>query len=324
MTPEFSTPESQDLSSSMPSSASAPRSRGSALYGVEVSSMDREILEPILNRLSKIVKSKFDASIRLTYRAPAKTTSIVRVKNHLIWRNLTDLYFPIQRVNSLSAWLEVTAAAELSLTEISKLVQLIDLVLEPTFAFMHRLGSIQSLETALDESGPTQHNVIKLGDFRTLVQRKNVISIEAYSNQQKVLKSPKFCFVEAASSEDVFKLALRIHDSSRRYAFVSYKDLTQNEIPFKELGPVTVLISNMELLTDRQQTEILEYISIDYKGECPLFLFGSSYSLLELQERFSLRADFLDPMGDSRILLQKPLQFYTPEQINKIISGFFL
>jgi hypothetical protein len=210
----------------------------------------------------------------------------------------------------------------MKLAEIAKLVQLIDLVLEPTFAFMHRLGSVQNIESILEMPAPSK-NVIKLGDFRSLVQKRNVISIDSGSLTKKVLNSPRFCFIEASSNEDVFKLALKIHDSSRRYAFVSYSDLTQNEIPFRELGPVTVLINNMENLTDRQQQEILDYISVGYKGESPLFLFGSSKSLLELQERFQLRSDFLDPMGDSRILLQKPLQFYSHAQINQIISGFF-
>ena len=300
-----------------------PSTKADSFYGEEVLGVEREILEPILKRLSKIVQSKFAAQIKLTYKAPSKTTSIVRVKNNLIWRNIFDLYFPIQRVNSLSAWLEVTSEKEIKLSEISQLVQLIDLVLEPTFAFMHRLGSIQNLENVL--SAPAQEkNVIRLGDFRNLVSKRNVLQLDNLLNPQKVLKSPRFCFVEAANSEDVFKIALKIHDASRRYAFVSYKDLTQNEIPFKDLGPVTILIANMELLTDRQQLEILEYISANYKGERPLFLFGSSYPLLELQERFGLRSDFLDPMGDSRILLQKPLEFYSSEQINKIISGFFL
>jgi hypothetical protein len=141
-------------------------------------------------------------------------------------------------------------------------------------------NSVQELESYI-ESLTVPENVIFLADVK---QKRRQHLREFGLDHENLVGRP--VFVHASKEEELQKIAVDIHRELGSVGFVPWFALDQTSLnsveSLKELGPVTIFVSELEDL-DSEQQQLVEKVLADNPHETvPQFIFGSQKTLMEL------------------------------------------
>ena len=131
------------------------------------------------------------------------------------------------------------------------------------------------------ESLTVPENVIFLADVK---QRRRQKLREFGLDHENLLGRP--VFVQSDREEDLQKIAVDIHRELGSVGFVPWFALDQTALnsvdSLKELGPVTIFVSELEDLDVEQQILVEKLLVENVSETVPQFIFGSQKSLVEL------------------------------------------
>jgi hypothetical protein len=191
-----------------------------------------------------------------------------------------DVIIPIHRIDGMIGVAVLVGGFNVRSVHLEKL----DKILSDAFLRAYNgepvSESVQQLENYI-ESLTVPENVIFLSDVRQKRRRK---LREFGLDHETLLGRP--VFVHSNRREDLQKIAVDIHREMGSVGFVPWFALDQASLnsveSLKELGPVTIFVSELEELDSEQQGLVEKLLNESSNAKIPQFIFGSQKTLVEL------------------------------------------
>jgi hypothetical protein len=195
--------------------------------------------------------------------------------------------FPVNAAGGCEGLAVVKGWKEGDQSRLLLLAELFTFVFESSMKMTEQKHTLRDVEEKLRMIDATAHsnNVIPLrpkqyGEALQFVESSRTPP----RNPSPLLTKP--LLIEASASFPLQRLALEIHQTSNRWAFVSTDDLPAEIFHSKEslqqLGAVTLFIPNISLLTTNSQLKLAEYLALGPTDEMPQVIAGTTDSAAEL------------------------------------------
>jgi hypothetical protein len=136
---------------------------------------------------------------------------------------------------------------------------------------------------------------------------------------------PEVWCLESLSTEWIKKVALRMHELSERWAFIEYKDISDQIFSVRdlsELGQVTLVIPDWTQLYPFHRNIIAEYLRtpVENSWSSPLVLVGTTKSLDALHTLHLMSEDVLNRVSTHHLRLDRlPTDFSRLEEVLKML-----
>ncbi len=267
--------------------------------------------ERIVNRLSAIIENRFGCALRFF-----DVSSIEKIKDstlaQAISRNETapfivsgsDLVLPIRSGHGLLGAAVVLSGSALGSEEMDQVRQVVDLILGSYLVQSEKLDVLKSVQTLL-ETQLLPENVVSMAQSRPLfpfAEGTPVITSTIEEDHGLPL------LIEGQSASGLRDIALKVHNSSGRNAFLSLDMVNIDHVNTVEglgqMGRITLFIAEVGNLTMAQQNLFSEYVKQTRRyDDCPRLIFATELAVQELVEVRGISETFLKEISVARIQL---------------------
>jgi hypothetical protein len=235
-----------------------------------------------------------------------------------------DLHIPIQVNGSLLGTAVVAGADDLDRDKQDGVTQLVRMVLEPA---MYR-WYLEQKETNLEELSKAQLNLDNVRLFgEDMPSIEEMIKSDDW-NPAESLESElvsQLIHLEGQSSTTNKKVALQLHELTKRWAFVPFNDIKgqlHSSQDISNLGETTIFIENIENLNAAEQELIMDYLSEERSWEEPLIITCSSVTIDELGKMEGLQSGLVDELAVNCFEVDRAPR--TTEALKEVLELFFL
>ena len=197
--------------------------------------------------------------------------------------------FPINHDGQFAGFVVVHGMAEARPKKLILLAELVSMVLEYGLKQEDRRERLRLIEERLflmDESTKSNSNIIPLRPARF----ERVLEVTEMDFETEVPASPLITMPLLLQVDPTFPLhrvALEIHNMSRRWAFLSLTDLPSDILTSKEnlvqLGGITLFIPDLAKLTTEQQIRLAEYLAMKPSDDAPQVVAGVTEDVQQLE-----------------------------------------
>jgi hypothetical protein len=238
-----------------------------------------------------------------------------------------------------------------STLDIRHVHQMVRLILEDAIMSHDKIETLNGVESllrnSLDEATtPQRSNVIPINRFRKNAfpltkinplescgtriseneSRPEPLTVSQYSETEYFasvtpLNTPlNFPFlIESRDPSDIFKMALEIHTHTKRFVFLSINDISPDAFVSSQtiaaLGATTIFVPDVELLTQAQQTAIINYYNSAREKETPQFVVGALNHITQLVFESKLDTALLAVLRIGYLQMNQPFSFYKNQNI---------
>lgn len=195
--------------------------------------------------------------------------------------------FPINHGGEFAGFVVVHGMKEARPKKLLLLAELVSMVLEYGLKQEDRRERLRMIEERLflmEDANTT--NVIPLRPARF----ERVLEVTEMDFDSEVPASPlitKPLLLQTAPNFPLHRVALEIHNMSRRWAFLSLTDLPSDILSSKEnlrqLGGITLFIPNLAALTTEQQIRLAEYLATKPMEDAPQVVAGVNEDVEQLE-----------------------------------------
>ena len=127
------------------------------------------------------------------------------------------------------------------------------------------------------------------------------------------------CLIECENKNDIFKMALEIHQTAARYVFLSLKDLEagieNSTEAMNKLGKVTIFIEDISSLSLEQQKGLLDFLNQRESLTTPQLVIGTSKTYGQLKIDNKILPEFLRKITIGYLQLSQPFSAYKKENL---------
>ncbi|MGE4132686.1 MAG: hypothetical protein AB7F86_13665 [Bdellovibrionales bacterium] len=147
---------------------------------------------------------------------------------------------------------------------------------------------------------------------------QNVISINRrprapFSKPPKIWTLRSDCLIEALSVSEVHRLVTELHSHSGRMIMLHFQDVEESHRlsaqHLVELGPVTLFIPELSLLSQKEQSSLFEMTRTPIHRR-PILMVGTTKPYAELRTDPSLRLDLVMHLSRVFIKMTRPFREY--------------
>ncbi|MES2962384.1 MAG: hypothetical protein V4760_00745 [Bdellovibrionota bacterium] len=188
--------------------------------------------------------------------------------------------FPVNHENQFAGFVVVHGMKEARPKKLIIMAELVSMVLEYGLKQEDRRERLRLIEERLflmDESTKSNSNIIPLRPARF----EKVLEVTEMDFETEVPASPLITMPLLLQVDPTFPLhrvALEIHNMSRRWAFLSLTDLPSDILSSKEnlqqLGGITLFIPDLAKLSTEQQIRLAEYLAMKPTDDAPQVVAG--------------------------------------------------
>ncbi len=206
----------------------------------------------------------------------------VVLRNHGVTRiyNGVDVIVPVKIGDHTIGAATLLGGFNVRTVHMEKLEKILNDAFTRAYNGLSLSESVEQLESYI-ESLTVPENVIFLADVKQ--KRRQKLRSLGF-NHETLLGRP--VFVHSDHEGDLQKIAVDIHREMGSTGFVPWFALDQSALnsveSLRELGPVTIFVSELEDLDDEQQDLVEQLLNEDHNEKVPQFIFGSQKSLVEL------------------------------------------
>lgn len=230
-----------------------------------------------------------------------------------------DLHIPINVNGSLLGTAIVSSARELDLESRDNMTQLIRMVLEPAM-YNWYLEQKESNLAEITRTNFAPENVRIFGDSAP-DDEEDIYDTEI--DEDNILIS-HLIHLQGPSENKNKKIALLLHEITRRWAFVPFNDIKgqiHSTQDISRMGSMTIFIENVEKLNPAEQELIEEYLSEERFQDEPLLITTSMLNLEGLGQT-TLRTNIIDELSINLFEVEKaPLD---PQNLKEVLELFYL
>ncbi len=224
--------------------------------------------------------------------------------------------FPILIQQGLAGVAEILDAEHLSGQDWTTLRDLIAMVLESVFMSSRQSEVLGALERQL--ASPEDSNVV---DYSRLKKRQREGQTEHRFDKDFSGKNTlQISFlIESNNFDDMQKMAVEIHEKSKRFAFLHFdqidKDARNSSEKIKALGPVTLFISDIAKLSDKEIFAVVEYLKYRRGYDGPQFVSGTLRPTSELLNFGIVPSELVRLLSAAQLRMTKSFSEYVNDGI---------
>lgn len=230
-----------------------------------------------------MVKSRFECEIGfIDYRKAQNDLKglIDRNRNSEMIVSGNDLVLPIIDKSELFGAVQVLNGGHLRPSQMTEIRQLVDLTIGSLLLLESRDVLSRTIENFLTFSSVAEDSTIAKLDFM----------VPDLEFEEPVTFDAEPVFLEGRSVEEQRKTALEIHHQSENSAFLNFRDLPEdtrlNIFAVMELGPITIFVDNLEVLSDLEKNVLEGLLRQANKGSyIPKLIFSYEFSLGVAREK---------------------------------------
>jgi len=249
-------------------------------------------------RLKGILADRYGMGLTLTSMISATDVDVNHMKNEV---REGILHVPICVHGKYLATAMMNRAEALTNDEITAISDLVRLVLEPALFSMF----LERQETNIGEASQKIAKSENVVELRSSPRRANTLA--NWDHTRPEFSTPMI-LLESAHPHTISRVALHIHEIGDRWALVRYTELRshlQTMRDLTELGPMTLVIDDILMLSMQEQSILAEYSHEADPNSEPLILIGSTSPLAELGERQTIHQELLQVLLPSRLELDR-------------------
>jgi len=191
-----------------------------------------------------------------------------------------DVIIPVRQDAELLGVAVLVGGFNVRSVHVEKLEKILNDAFSNAYSGSPHTDSVQQLECYI-ESLAVPENVI----FLTDVKQKRREKLREFGLDHQTLTG-RPVFVHSNKTDDLQKIAVDIHRELGSIGFVPWYALDQTALnsveSLRELGPVTIFVSELEDLLPEQQELVERLLSENHHEKIPQFIFGSNKTLMEL------------------------------------------
>ncbi len=276
-------------------------------------------LTPVLNRLIEMVKTRYGCELNykildelndkekgllcsLDSKAPA-----LKVEN--------KAFFPVMVKGDLVGAAEVLDCDEICDRSLRALKDIISLVIESLHVTANSLEVISVLEKQLTSTPKKHTNVISINKFKPLNGHTNTYRFNKSFNGTSTFNVP--CLLESKSSDDLFKMAVEIHEHSRRFALLSFDQIDlkirTNPAELKKLGNISLYIKDISKLSDSELFAVIGFLKSERTKEHPQIIGACPSEIKEVLGNKFVPKELVDLLNVAYLRMDKPFDIYKKE-----------
>lgn len=230
-----------------------------------------------------------------------------------------DLHIPINVNGALLGTAIVSSARELDLESRDNMTQLIRMVLEPAMYNWY----LEQKESNLAEITRTNFAPENVRIFGDNAPADDELIYDTEIDEDNILIS-HLIHLQGPSENKNKKIALLLHEITRRWAFVPFNDIKgqiHSTQDISKMGSMTIFIENVEKLNPSEQELIEEYLCEERFQDEPLIITTSMLNL-EALSKTTLRTHILDELSINLFEVEKaPLD---PHNLKEVLELFYL
>lgn len=195
-----------------------------------------------------------------------------------------ELHIPLRNDDTVLGTVIVNNASDLSSDSQGDIAELVKMTLVPQLYKWH-LETKESNLHALLNSQPV--SIAPSTDDMQFHDDENFEVIETSLHVDQPHFVTPLIFIRSAKPQTIHKTAVQIHEYSERWAMIPFKDISdqiQAVEDLKQMGAVTLYISDITLLLSEEQKLLLNYINQKGSKDQPLLLIGTGLSNQEAMQ----------------------------------------
>lgn len=244
----------------------------------------------LVRKMSRLIEKEFGCSLNFIAHEDGAIREASGEQEHqeIALRNIgaariysgADIIIPVRKGEMLIGSAVLVGGYNVRTVHVEKLEKILNDAFVKAYNGESLTDSVQQLESYI-ESLTVPENVIFLADVK---QRRRQKLREFGLDHENLLGRP--VFVHSDREEDLQKIAVDIHRELGSVGFVPWFALDQSSLntvdSLKELGPVTIFVSELEDLDVEQQSLVEKLLNENHSETVPQFIFGSQKPLVDL------------------------------------------
>jgi len=230
-----------------------------------------------------------------------------------------ELSFLVSVRDQIVGVAKVVSKNNLCDSSISALQEVVSMVLESTLLAASSMEVIELLEGQLTPKSPS--NVVNLARVR-----QSHLKTNDYVNTKSFDGNTSYnipFMIEGSNFEDILRMAIEIHEQSRRYAFVHFDQLNHDvRTSFEGLesvGHVTLFVPDICALKDSEIFTMVSFMKSERTKESPQFIVGSVRTLKSVLERQIVPREFVELMSVGYLRMNKTFSEYRREGLTQFL-----
>lgn len=229
---------------------------------------------PAVDRLKRLIDIRYGKKIEI--RSMMQVSGLASLdQEHEV--RFGDLHVPIRVEDHYFGTAIVQSVTDLSVDDHVTITELVKLILEPEFFNWY-------LENMAANAKVDRNHARNQGQVLSIF---NHIESSIESEDLKSFNAGVIC-LQAHNPASLPRMFHDIHELSNRWAFLQYSDV-QSQIncadDIRLLGSLTLVVNDVLSLDPKHQTLIYQFLISENKENAPLFIFGSTSEIENLQSQ---------------------------------------
>lgn len=276
-------------------------------------------VEAVVARLAKLVQSKFGCDLK--YIAFETSKAHAQIKDKLLREAPAKVegswLFPVFRGYQMIGCAEVVGFDKSTSVQKEQLTDLVELYLETTLALADKVDTLTQVEAQIARSVEDYGGCNNVIPLRRPVEPQ-ILKVKTRSRLGFALP----CLIEAQTHLDIKAMAMELHELSGRYAFLYMDDVAWRfSEDLKDLGPITLFISDVSALSLDMQQKILKYLSSTPSVDEPQIIAGTLKPYADLRGEALVITDLLHRLSVCFLRMDRPFAEYRKEGILEFFFG---
>ncbi|MCB0357380.1 MAG: hypothetical protein KDD40_10250 [Bdellovibrionales bacterium] len=273
-------------------------------------------MSKVLDRLGQMIKDRYGCHISykslgdLSEQEKLQLCSLNTLS--MVSKETSIVLFPVSVKGELVGAVEVDEANQLGARSLMALKDVVTMVLESLHLTANSIELINLLEQQLvEKKAPSDSNVISLNQYKQIQGMTSALLPKVFK-RRTTFNVP--CLIEAKNRYDIHKMALEVHDFSRRMAFVFFNMLEENvRQSYKDwetLGNISLFIPDISLLKDEEIFNLINFLKGARTQDSPQIIAGSSLQIKDILDKELLPRELIQLLNVAYLRMDEPFATY--------------
>ena len=275
----------------------------------------KDQLKPVIDRLERLVQKHYGCLLTYEELIPSNEWTYVenqdlanKLKGHIgpVFDGKTA-HFPVRVANELVGSANIVGLQKQDFEKINNLQEIISLIITSTVSSVKNLKRLRRMEETIANIEPPE-NVISIGKH---VKWKSIVTQDEKSKPSYFNLSS---YIESENFDDILKMAIEIHEHSRKHAFLYFDDLNLevriDASEINQLGEICLFVPEVTDLKSEEQAALVDFFDNYRTDGSPQLIVGSVTPFLEVMRVSDVRKDLLEHFSGTFINMKKPFDDY--------------
>jgi hypothetical protein len=273
-------------------------------------------VNPVINRLTDMIRKRYGCDLQYKpledLEAAEKSLLCSLNKDKHIIDESKRILFPVASNKEVLGMAIIENCDEFTERRIKALIDVVHLVVASVNETAGKHEVLQLLERQFNKS-PEPTKIIALNKFRNIQHQLNEKSrIRNGFNGKSTFNIP--CLIESVRPYDILKMALEVHDHSRRFAFIYFHHLEEsvrtNAYELQKLGNISLYVPDITKLNDGELFALLNFLKGERTKNSPQIIAGSTVLIQSVVQHRLVPTEFVDLLKVAFLRMEDEFSVY--------------